>query len=430
MILRARWTTAICICISLFLCPAFSRAAAQALPGGGLYVARPDPAASLAVVQLWYRVPSSGYDASQPGLARLAITAIAASSVPHATPLYELVRRVGGVLVVDVHPDIAALSIAVPPADAPAVLRAATAAFSTPVVTDAGRKRALAELGVDIAARDFQIEERARDRAFAALFAGPAQAPSLPQAPASLERIDTAQIRAFAKRAFRGQNCIVSVAGNVGAGLVAAVAPGAGGGAPMDAPYDSSIGSIPPEPAEPAGAQALALAWSGPGIDRSRETTALDFIASLLFDARTGSVALLARGIDPNLSVAGRFVTMHASGVFLVTVVGPQPERMREPIARAIAALSTPLAPAQFDVARNIFAFRTAANAQTPQQQAAAVGWYAAEGDADGAPGIGGGTYERDAASLDPAFVAATARRYLNNPVVEYVPAAAQTPAP
>lgn len=354
-------------------------------------------------------------------MARLAMTTIAASSAPHATPLYELVRRVGGALTIDVYPDIAAVAVSVPAGEARSVLRAMMRNFSAPSVSEAGRKRALQELGVDIAARAYQPDMQARDRAFGALFAsGPAVQATLPASAAALEHIGTGQIRAFAARAFRPQNAIVTLAGKVDVALLDGLAVVPAVSELADAPFDSAAAANPiPHPA-PSSPAAMALAWAGPGIEHTRETIALDAVANALFDERTGSIALLARRLYPDLTVTGQFITMHSGGVFLVTVAGPHPERLRGPIESGIAELATPMSPAQFSIAHTIFEYRTNAEYQTPDAQARALGWYAAEGQPQDAPGVPGGTYESDAAQLDAATVAAVVLEYLGHPAVAY----------
>src|SRR5579864_1292538 len=66
------------------------------LPGGGTYVLHRDVTAPTVAVNLWYRAPASGYDSATPGIARLAIAAVAASAPAHGTSLSELITRVGG----------------------------------------------------------------------------------------------------------------------------------------------------------------------------------------------------------------------------------------------------------------------------------------------------------------------------------------------
>jgi predicted Zn-dependent peptidase len=84
----------------------------------------------------------------------------------------------------------------------------------------------------------------------------------------------------------------------------------------------------------------------------------------------------------------------------------------------ALASIRVPLAPAAFEAARRRFIYHILSDSETPAAQADTYGWYAVEGDPAYAPGEDGmaGRYLSAAEALTPAFVAATAAKYLNRP--------------
>ncbi|MBV8333665.1 MAG: hypothetical protein JO192_13085, partial [Candidatus Eremiobacteraeota bacterium] len=76
------------------------------LPRGGAYVLDPDPTVAATAIDLWFRAPGAGYDNTSPGIARLAATAAAAARLASGKSLVEMVHSVGGILTIDVYPDM------------------------------------------------------------------------------------------------------------------------------------------------------------------------------------------------------------------------------------------------------------------------------------------------------------------------------------
>lgn len=426
MILGAKKAAAICICISLFaFCGGYgaaqTAAAAQpsgALPGGGMYIVHPDPASATAAIELWFRAPGDGYDGRYPGIARLAITAAAASAPPHGTSLAELVNQYGGTLTLQSYPDIAMVGVSVPALRAPAVVRAVTTAYFRAALSPDAIKTAMQDTALAVAQNMYDPQRILQDRLFAGIFtAGPAHVPPLPAAVADLSSVPAAAVKAFATRAFRQQNGILALTGDVSPALLRAVVPGPPG-PPMDAPIDSPVAATPAGGVATGPEPGLGVAWVGPPIDDAKASAALDFVADYLFDSRRGIVARQAAARTDDLYVTGQFITLHHPGVLVAMVFGPKAGAMQPGILDAVDALRAPLGQAAFDAARNAFEYQILAQTQTPSARADNFGWYAAEGSAADAPGSDTGTYLDAVASLDPGYVASIVRRYLQHPAL------------
>ncbi|MHB1550872.1 MAG: peptidase M16 family protein [Vulcanimicrobiaceae bacterium] len=429
--MRAGWRVApaICLCIVLAasaLAPAAATAGSApvpveisgALPGGGAFVLRSDPTVGDAAVELWFRAPGAGYDSRTPGISRLAADAAAASSAPGGTTLSKLVKRMGGVFSVNVFPDIVQVAASVPAGDARRVVAAMTAAYTAPSVDQDGLNAAVLDAAFSIGERRFDADLTLRDRLFAQLFAGgPAHYPATPGDVAALAHISLAQVRTFAERAFRPQNEILTLAGNVDSSLLTAVAAGRSG-PPMDQPFDSQPATAVKPLLQTAPVPGIGFGWLGPPIGDAREATALDFVADYLFNQEDGIVAKTAGAQPSEIFVDGQFITLHAPGVLLVTVSGSHYGAVKTELIEAVAALRHPLPAAKFAAARNAFEYRILRNAQTPTSQADNFGWYTAEGDGPYAPGDQSHTYLREVESLDPQFVAKVVREYLEHPAV------------
>ncbi len=327
-------------------------------------------------------------------------------------------HTVGGQLNIQVYPDIIGIGAAVPARSAHRIVAAMTAAYFAPSVDDAAMKTARANAAVLGVQQRYEADTTLHDLLFKQIFAsGPAHYPPLPTTIPQLTSISTAQVSAFVKRAFRAQNAVLTLTGNVDADSVAAVTDGAGAGA-MDPPYDSRL-SAPPSAATAMGAvDGVGLAWVGPPISDQKAATALDFIADYLFREQTGVVS---RDLDRSQSdalVIGQFITLHDPGVMVVTIGGSHEKQTEKSVMDALETLERPLDAKTFDDAREAFLYHVAADTQTPQERADNLGWYAVEGGADYAPGIWNGNYEQSARALDPPYVAEVVRRYLRNPVV------------
>ncbi len=385
-------------------------------------VVRPSALLPYATVALWYRAPQTGFGAKPiPGIARLAAEAIAASAPIVGPPLSARVAALGGRLAVSTYPDSTAISVVVPAAAAPEIVRAMTVAYFSPVLEDDGVRAAQRDVAQAALVHTFSIEGTVDDALLAALFAdGPAHAPQL-GTPNGIVAIAAADVRSFAIRAFRAQNAVLVVTGNVDASIGASAVDGrpVAAGDPLAGPELAAASAPVPEPvptetAAPSG-PALGLGWIGPAIANEREATALDFLTDYLFRPEYGTVA---RALPADLALNGRFVTYHEPGVVMVTASGTGAAAARPTILAAIEAAKTPLAPDVFRAARLAFLGRILDDLSSPVSVADTLGWYAVEGNAAYAPGNGGaaGVYFTNANALTPEFVAATARKYFAAP--------------
>lgn len=369
-------------------------------------------------MELWFRAPAGGFDNGRPGLARLAITALAASSPPHGTSLAELVNRFGGSLSIGVYPDIAMVGVSVPAWDAPQVLRVLTSAYFRPHVATAGFKAALRDCALAAAQTRFDPERLLEDALFRRLFsAGPARVAPTPSEASDFSRISMDAVQAFAQRAFRQNNAVLSLAGAVDTQLLGSVR-GGNPGAPPDAPFDSVVAPTPGATSQPSLVAGTGFAWAGAPIADAKAATALDFVADYLFNTQHGTFARAFSQAHKNAYVHGQFITLHNPGVLLLTISGVDVPDVRTQVADAVSALRRPMDGARFAAARAAFEYRILSETQTPMSRADNYGWYAAEGDAGYAPASGSGEYERALQALDPAFVAQTVAKYLQHPAI------------
>jgi predicted Zn-dependent peptidase len=387
------------------------------LPRGGSYVVDPDPTIATAAIGLWFRAPGAGYDNATPGLSNLSATAAAVAPLASGKSLFALVHSLGGQLNIAVYPDIVGIGAVVPASAARRVVAAMTAAYFAPAIDDAAVKTARANAAVLGVQQRYQSDLMLHDLLFKQVFAsGPAVQPALPTSIAQLTSITTSQVRTFAKRAFRSDNAVLTLTGNVDASSVSAVTDGSGGGS-MDQPYDSTPAANP-APATVSGAvDGVGLAWLGPPISDRKAATALDFIADYLFREETGVVW---RGLSDKSDslVLGQFITLHDPGVMVVTIGGSDEKQAEKRVLDALETMRQPLDAKTFNAAREAFLYHVATDTQTPQQRADNFGWYTVEGNLQYAPGITGGTYNQTARELDPEFVASVVRRYLDKPIV------------
>ncbi|MGC1381937.1 MAG: hypothetical protein WA814_13055 [Candidatus Baltobacteraceae bacterium] len=396
-----------------------------ALPRGGSYVLDPDPTVGSAAIGLWFRAPGAGYDDATPGIANLAATAAAVAPLASGKSLYGLVHSLGGDLNIEVYPDIIGIGAVVPATAARRVVAAMTAAYFAPAVDETAVKTARANAAVLGVQQRYESDAMLHDLLFKQIFSsGPAHYPPLPTSVAALTSISAPQVRSFAQRAFRAENSVLTLTGNVDASAIGAVTDGGGQG-PMDGPYDSKL-AAPLSSATASGAvDGIGLAWIGPPIADEKAATALDFIADYLFRDQTGVVTKQLDRAQSDALVVGQFVTLHDPGVMLVTIGGEHGRQVEQSVLSALGALRQPMDQPTFDAAREAFLYHVASDTQTPQERADNFGWYTVEGGQDYAPGIVNGSYERTARSLDPQYVAEIVRRYLQNPVVVDLIAAA-----
>jgi predicted Zn-dependent peptidase len=389
-----------------------------ALPRGGTYVISPDSTVASAAIGLWFRAPGAGYDNATPGIADLAATAAAVAPLASGKSLFALVHSVGGELNVEVYPDIVGIAVVVPASAARRVVAAITAAYYAPAVDDVAVKTARANAAVLGVQQRYETDATLHDLLFKQIFAGgPAHYPPLPTSVAQITGVSTAQISDFAKRAFRSENSILALTGNVDASSITAVTDGSGAGR-MDPPYDSTLAAAPASATALGFVGGIGLAWTGPPITDEKAATALDFIADYLFRDETGVVAKALDQAANDALVVGQFITMHDPGVMVVTIGGDHAEAARDRVLGALSAMRTPLDAQTFNAAREAFLYHIASDTETPQERADNLGWYGIEGDPAYAPGIVDGTYASSVRALDPAYVADVAKQYLATPVV------------
>src|SRR5579871_336003 len=421
--MTARITCALALLVlaaSSLAVPASAAIARQTgvLPRGGSYVLYPDTTVGTAAIGLWFRAPAAGYDDATPGIANLAATAAAVAPLASGKSLYALVHTVGGELNIEVYPDIVGIGAVVPAYASRRIVAAMTAAYFAPSVDDAAVKTALANAAVLGVQQRYESDTTLHDLLFKQIFAaGPAHYPPLPTTVSQLTSITTAQVDAFAKRAFRAENSILALTGNIDASSISAVTDGNGPGA-MDTPYDSKLEGSPASTTAAGAVDGVGLAWIGPPIADQKAATALDFVADYLFREQTGVVSRVLDRADSDALVIGQFITLHDPGVMVVTIGGSNEKQTEKSVLAALEALQRPLDAATFNAAREAFLYHVATDTQTPQQRADNLGWYSTEGNLDYAPGIADGAYEQSARALDPQYVAEIVRRYLHNPVV------------
>ncbi|HTU80738.1 MAG TPA: hypothetical protein VMF61_01325, partial [Candidatus Acidoferrales bacterium] len=228
MNLRASAAAAMLVATSLiFAVP--SQAAVQSqvtgsLPKGGSYVLDPDPTVGAAAVGLWFRAPGAGYDNTTPGIARVAATAAAATTLTSGKSLFELVHSLGGELNIAVYPDIVGVGAVVPAGAARQAIAAMTAAYFAPAIDDASVQKAQRDSAVHAVEERYSPDLALHDLLFAQLFAeGPAHFPPLPDSVSDLTRLTAPQVGTFAKRAFRSSNAVLTLAGNVDASSIQAI---------------------------------------------------------------------------------------------------------------------------------------------------------------------------------------------------------------
>lgn len=397
---------------------AASDAQSGPLPRGGSYVISRDPGIAAAAVTLWFRAPSAGYDDATPGIARLAATAAAAAPLISGRSLAEFVHDAGGTLQINAYPDIVGIDAVVPSTAARRTVAALTAAFFAPRIDAAAMQAARRDTAVASVEQRYSSTLALHNAVFAALFAsGPAHYPPVPFALAALTHITTAQVVAFAQRAFRSGNAVLAMAGNVDSSAITAVTDGAGAST-MDAPHDSPLTAAPASASVSGAIDGVGIGWVGPPIADERAATALDFVADYLFRDGTGVIARLLAREQPASYATGQFITLHDPGVMLVTLEGGADAKAKALVLAAVDRMRRPLDPTAFAAAREAFLYHLATDTQLPQEQADNLGWYAVEGNPAYAPGSASGMYRQIARGLDAAYVASVVRRYLSSPVV------------
>jgi len=394
------------------------------LPHGGSYAMRPDSSVPTAAVDLWFRVPAVGFGATPvPGVSRLAATAIAASKPLLGDSLSSRVAQYGGRIAITIYPDAVAIGISVPANQVRDVVRAMTTAYFSPVLTSDGLTRALQDIARASLEKHFKPEETLHDLLFEQIFsAGPAHYATLPGNLADLQKVGMPQVQHFAQRAFRAQNAVLTVAGNIDSSFLNSVNAGIGN-VPvslrgLDAPYDSSLAGVKTQTARPFPEDGLGLGWVGPPISDERAATALDFIADYLFRSETGMADTAVLAGNPDVYISGQFVTLHNPGVMLVSIAGKHQAAARKIVEDFIAKMMQPLDGQVFAAAAAAFRYHILSDLETPLSQADNMGWYAVEGNAAYAPDSSTNRYFAALDGLTPQYVADVARKYLRDPSV------------
>ncbi|MGH7660217.1 MAG: M16 family metallopeptidase [Vulcanimicrobiaceae bacterium] len=415
--MRSAWRLVAALGVMLLGAAATPPVTTLKLAGGATGLVRPQSGAPVAAVELWFRAPSIGFDATpHPGISHLAALAVAASQPITGTPLAALVARSGGRFSVAVYPQTVEVSALVPATEAAAILRTMSGVYFTPVLTQDGLSQALVEIKTDQRLREIaEPEQTLRDALFDALFSGGADhfSPS-DLGDGTAPTLD--EVREFATRAFRAPNATVVLTGAVDAALANSAVPGRteSGAAEPPGTAAADVRAQPESVSRPGPVPGFGYAWTGPAINEERAATALDFVADYLFNNDTGSVTQQLQNLD--VGVEAQYVTYHDPGVFYVEVTGPQAEVVRARIDEAIAAMKSPLDAKAFQKARLRFEYHVMSDVSTPLALADNFGWYASEGNAAYAPGadLEDGRYMSSVRALTPEFVAQTVSKYLS----------------
>jgi len=409
---RALVKTGAAICLSVSLL------AFTARPAGASIIVQRDATASTTALELWFRAPSAGYDSQNPGIARLALTALAASRpTSHGTSLAEFVKALGGTLSINAYADLAMVGVSVPSWQGAGAAKHLAAAYFTPSISDDGLKTAVRDCAIAGTESRFDADRLLQDALFAHVFeSGPAHYAPTPQSASDFSKIPAQDVKAFAARAFAPANAIVSAAGAIDDAVMAPF-DRVSQGSPAQPPLDSALSNRATDVAVDAAVEGLGLAWTGPGITDEKNATAMDFIADYLFDPDHGTLTTTLPAKSQVL-IDGQFITLHDPGVMLVTVSGSGAADMRQNVLDAVSALQKPMDAKTFAAARAAFVYHILSQIQTPLSRADNFGWYAAEGNLPYAPGSDSGAYLRAAESLDPGFIAQAARRFLQHPSV------------
>lgn len=412
--------------------------AAVAASAGPQIIVRAVPGAPVAALELWFRAPSVGFEEQlSPGVARLAAQVVSASKPVVGESLDRIVGDVGGRLTISAFSDAVAVTAIVPAGGARQVLGAMTRAYFAPVLSEDGYRDAARAVATEAAIEAFNPEVVGRDAVFAALFtSGPALYPPGGD-PRDVAQIPLDAVRTFAKRAFRAQNALVVATGSVTPNLASAVAAGRPATNPalaaIEPPVPSVLAAQPGTATRKLDDTGGALGWVGPPIVDERSATALDFVADYLFRPGSGLVAAALAESEPDAAVTGQFITRRDPGIFLVTYTSNNGPALRATIERALADVQKPLDAATFAHVLDAFTARIATDVQTPVEVSDNLGWYTVEGNPRYAPIPGlapSAGYFAVAASLTPAFVAETARKYLGRPYAGVTFAPEPKPAP
>jgi len=387
-----------------------------------------------AALEIWIRCPASGYGASRPGIARLAVLALLEKKSGDTT-LRELFRRAGAQVGVSVYHEGTEIAVLAPSYQASAMLETLAGQVLHPRVDQSAYLAARQRLAAQQVATTQVPDQLLRDSLFSHMFAsGPLHDPTYGDAQ-TLANLSLDDVNAFLGRAYVPANEIVIAAGNVDSNdisrRVSSQAPPPANAEPMP---DSALSPIGVTPTTLQRSQAsmggVGIGWFGPPIADEQASTAMDFLSDYLTRPGTGLVAQAVAGLYPTVNFYGQFITLRNPGVFFISATGAtlDPDAalgtIRESVRKAVAAqLSKP------EFGRALDAFRThlLRELQTPQQVADNYGWYFTQGATGYSPSATdarlGGDYFAQVQRLTPAYVSAIAKRYLSTePAVIVLP--------
>ncbi|MDQ6827071.1 MAG: hypothetical protein M3Z14_07740 [Candidatus Eremiobacteraeota bacterium] len=419
-----RVIAAMCFGMSLLVCGYASAEQTGSLPRGGVYVLRRDASVPTAAIELWFRAPAVGFNGAPIlGLSRLAATTVAASKPLVGDALSARVARYGGRMVVSVYHDAVSVGISIPAAQAREIVSALTTAYFSPVLTSEGMTRALRDVARATLEKNFKPDETLHDALFERVFvSGPGHYATLPANAGDLQKITMPQLQSFAQRAFRVQNAVLTIAGNIDSSVLTSVNSGRGSvGISLrgfERPYDSLLSERLGQSARPFSEDGVGFAWVGPPISDEPAATALDFIADYLFRSETGVAQVAVSTALPDMYVSGQFVTLHNPGVMLVSIAGKRQAAARKMVEDSITSMMQPLSPQSFLAAKAAFRYHILSDLETPLSQADNFGWYTVEGNPTYAPGASQNRYFAAAQALSPQAVAEVARKYLTKPAI------------
>ncbi|MBV8117095.1 MAG: insulinase family protein, partial [Candidatus Eremiobacteraeota bacterium] len=184
------------------------------LANGSALIVRRDASLPMVAIELWFRAPSIGFRSPVIGLSRYAATAIAASPQEHSPSISQLIKGLGGRFTIGANADAVSVAASVPAQSARQVLRALTTAYFTPALSQKSMRSALREVAIAGAQQQLDPEATLHDALFSQLFiSGAAHYATVPNSASALSHVSFGELKAFAARAFRSTNAILTVAG-------------------------------------------------------------------------------------------------------------------------------------------------------------------------------------------------------------------------
>jgi hypothetical protein len=393
-------------------------------------------------IEIWVRCPANGFDGAHPGIARLAALTVADTDAGGAS-LRDLARQNGGDVTVQVFPAATEIGIVVPAYLAGPAQDEMLTRVLHPTIDDKALKNAKLRMAEDLSLARAEPDIFLREQMFAHLFADGPYRDSTFGTAATLEKTTLVDVQAFLADAFRPARSIAASAGLGSLDAFGAIATSGAaiviqGDNPIHRPLPlvASADQGQPMPRStvrvsfapvslPAGTSngvsAVALGWIGPPISDERAATAMDFLSDYLMRDGYGTCAKAFAASQANATFDGQFITLQDPGILFAGVWGAGLDRQRA--ATTIRAEVQRVVDAEIpgpEFAQAVIAFRAHLlhDMDGPQPLADNVGWYFAQGAPAYTPAelmSGTGDYDAAAKSLTPAFVHATARRYLSS---------------